>query len=194
MRLFPMILGAALLVLVSGCGGSAPAASTNPPASTTASSCILTVNITQAGGTVWGTVTVVDGSVNTTVTSASQQVSVPCNSTATLSEAAVSSATWPFTNWTLNGDSGAYSSTTKSGTTISVPVKAATSVTATYILSAGGSSGSSSGSGGSSYSSQSSGSSSGASAAPPSSSSSGSSSSGSGSSSGSSGGSSSSGW
>ncbi len=195
MRLFPVILGTALLVLVTGCGGGASAStgssSTGTSSSTTSTNCTLTVNVTQAAGTVWGTVTVVDGSVNTTVTSASQKVSVPCNTTATVSESAVSSTTWPFANWTLNGNAGAYSSTTESGTSISIPVKAATTVTATYILSAGGSSGSSSGSSGSSYSSQSSGSSSGASTAPPSSSSSGSSSSGSGSGSS---GSSSSGW
>lgn len=128
-------------LLAAGCGST--------PATTTTSSgggCALSVDVTQAAGTVWGTVTVKDGGKSYTVSSASQKIPLACGSEATLTQSPVDAATWPFAGWKSNGQ------TSKSGA-FTLKVQGSAKVAAVYVLAGAQSSGSSPSSGSSSSSS-----------------------------------------
>lgn len=120
---WPWLVGILVAVLV-GCGGSGSSSGTAASSST---ACALDLTITETSGTVWGTVNVKDGSTSKRISSASKSMSLPCGSTATLTEKPTNATTWPFHRWTVQGK-------TKSGSRIRIPISGTTKVKAVYTL------------------------------------------------------------
>ena len=60
----------------------------------TPATCVLTVQITTSGTTVWGKVTAAYGSTSQGLSTSSQTLSVPCGTAVTLREVPISSASW----------------------------------------------------------------------------------------------------
>lgn len=97
----------------------------------TSATCALTVQITTSGTTVWGKVTAAYGSTSQGLSTSSQTLSVPCGTAVTLSEVPISSASWPFSGWTVATASGR---TTSVQQPLRVTVSGATTVTANYVF------------------------------------------------------------
>jgi len=86
----------------------------------------LTVNITLAGGTVWGKVSIAPLKKTCTVKKCTYKVKL--GTKLTLTETPVDSATWPFSKWVLNKKSAG------SKTTLKFKMGKSDTVTAVYVL------------------------------------------------------------
>jgi hypothetical protein len=110
-----------LTVAVAGCGSSSarptatPTAAAKQTPTTTGGCCALTVNITEAASTVWGTVTVTGvantsppgQAINHTCNQVTCTFMIPKNTKLTLHQTETQHSTWPFQKWviTQNGTS-----------------------------------------------------------------------------------------
>jgi hypothetical protein len=97
--------------------------------------CPLEVDITQADGTVWGTVTASYAGVSQTLSAASQSLPLPCGTSVVLTERPVDPADWPFAGWSLQTPTGA---TGSANTTLELRLDGPTTVGANYEPATGG--------------------------------------------------------
>lgn len=123
------LVWAALLpgaVLISACATpSAPSAGAAPQASP-GTGCQLTVSITAASGTVWGSVTAAVSGSTVVFDGASRSITVPCGAKVELSERPTDSTDWPFHGWRVG-------TKTVAATRTSAVVTAAVQVLAIFV-------------------------------------------------------------
>ena len=138
--LLPPLLSALLSVgLGSGAIAASPQATAHGHALRMSS---VKIAITATGGTVWGTVsasyTYQRHTTRRSCSAASCTLRVPQGVTLRLSQAAKSTATWPFQDWQVTAHQRRQ---TVMGSSIAVKVTGNTSVTAVYVLQSQSSSG-----------------------------------------------------
>jgi len=131
--LWGIALLSGVALLLSACGASTKAVT--QPHGYAPHQCVLTVDIAHTGSTVWGNIQIVAPSgITTPVTTASQAVDFPCGTALTVKESPAQPTAWPFQKWVINGDSGQYSSTAHTGSSLQLTLKGNTTLTADYVL------------------------------------------------------------
>jgi len=115
----------ALAITLPGCASTSTPNPGSPPQASAGTSCRLTVTITTASGTTWGTVTATTGGATFTFGQAIKTVNIPCGATVQLSERPTDSNNWPFHDWQVGPK-------TVTGTSTSTVVTGAVQVNADY--------------------------------------------------------------